>query len=31
MTAAEAPGYADRGWGERWVRVAKTLREIEGG
>ena len=29
MTAAEAQGYADRGW-TRWVEVAKALREIEG-
>ena len=28
MTAAEAQGYADRGW-ERWVDVAAALREIE--
>ena len=30
MSAAEAQGYADRGW-ERWVEVAAALREIEGG
>ena len=30
MTAAEAQGFADRGW-ERWVEVAAALREIEGG
>ena len=30
MTAAEAQGYADRGW-TRWVEVAAALREIEGG
>ena len=30
MTAAEAQGFADRGW-ERWVVVAQALREIEGG
>ena len=29
MTAAEAQGYADTDWGERWVPVAKALREIE--
>ena len=28
MTAAEAQGFADRGW-ERWVDVAKALKEIE--
>ena len=28
MTAAEARGYADRGW-TRWVEVAAALREIE--
>ena len=28
MSAAEAQGYADRGW-TRWVEVAKALREIE--
>ena len=28
MTAAEAQGYADRGW-TRWVEVAEALREIE--
>ena len=28
MTAAEAQGYADRGW-ERWVDAAAALREIE--
>ncbi|MCY4578656.1 MAG: Ig-like domain-containing protein, partial [Chloroflexi bacterium] len=30
MTAAEAQGFADRGW-TRWVEVAKALREIEAG
>ncbi len=30
MTAAEAQGYADRGW-TRWVEVAAALRGIEGG
>ena len=30
MTATEAQGYADRGW-ERWVPVAKALKELEGG
>ncbi len=30
MTAAEAQGFADRGW-ERWVEVATALREIESG
>ena len=29
MTAAEAQGFADRGW-TRWVEVAKALMEIEG-
>ena len=29
MSAAEALGYADRGW-TRWVEVAEALREIEG-
>ena len=29
MTAAEAQGYADQSWGERWVPVAKALKEIE--
>ena len=28
MTAAEAQGYADRGW-TRWVEVAEALRQIE--
>ncbi len=28
MTAAEAQGFADRGW-ERWVEVAAALRELE--
>ncbi len=28
MTAAEAQGFADRGW-ERWVPVAAALREME--
>ena len=28
MTAAEAQGYANRGW-TRWVEVARALREIE--
>ena len=28
MTAQEAQGYADRGWG-RWVPVARALRRIE--
>ena len=28
MTAAEAQGFADRGW-ERWVEVAKALRVLE--
>ncbi len=28
MTAAEAQGYADRGW-NRWVEVAAALRELE--
>ena len=28
MTAAEAQGFADRGW-ERWVPVAAALRELE--
>ncbi len=31
MTAAEAQGYADTDWGERWVPVAAALREIEAG
>ena len=30
MTAAEAQGYADRGW-ERWVDVAAALRDLESG
>ncbi|MYE59602.1 MAG: hypothetical protein F4X35_08595, partial [Alphaproteobacteria bacterium] len=30
MTAAEAQGYANRGW-TRWVEVAAALKEIEGG
>ena len=30
MTAAEAQGYADRGW-ERWVEVAAAMWEMEGG
>ena len=30
MSAAEAQGYADRGW-TRWVEVAATLKRIEGG
>ncbi len=30
MAAAEAQGYADRGW-PRWVEVAATLRELESG
>ena len=30
MTAAEAQGYADQDWGERWVPVAAALWEIEG-
>ena len=30
MTAAEAQGFADRGW-ERWVEVAAALRQIESG
>ena len=30
MRAAEAQGYADRGW-ERWVEVAAAMWEIEGG
>ena len=30
MTAAEAQGYADRGW-TRWVEVAEALRDIESG
>ena len=30
MSAAEAQGYADRGW-TRWVEVAAALWEIEGG
>ena len=30
MTAAEAQGYADRGW-ERWVGVAEALRQLEAG
>ena len=30
MGAAEAQGYADRGW-TRWVEVAAALRQIEGG
>ena len=29
MSAAEAQGYADRGW-TRWVAVAAALRDIEG-
>ncbi len=28
MTAAEAQGYADRGW-QRWVEVAEALKQIE--
>ena len=28
MTAAEAQGFADRGW-ERWVEVAAALRQLE--
>ena len=28
MTAAEAQGFADRGW-ERWVEVAAALRELQ--
>ena len=31
MTAAEAQGYADTDWGERWAPVAKALRGIETG
>ena len=30
MTAAEAQGFADRGW-ERWVEVAEALRQREAG
>ena len=30
MSAAEAQGYADRGW-TRWVEVAEALWEMEGG
>ena len=30
MTAAEAQGYADRGW-TRWSEVAAALRDIQGG
>ena len=30
MTAAEAQGYADRGW-TRWAEVAAALRQIENG
>ncbi len=30
MTASEAQSYADKGW-QRWVEVAKALRDIEGG
>ena len=29
MTAAEAQGFADTPWGERWVPVAAALHEIE--
>ena len=31
MTADEAQELADTDWGERWVPVAKALKEIEGG
>ena len=30
MTASEAQGYADKGW-QRWVEVAKALKDIESG